>query len=378
MAAITLAGLTRRFSDTKAVDGIDLSIQDGDFLVLLGPSGCGKSTLLRMLAGLLEPSDGTITIGGQDVTHVPPRQRGMAMVFQSYALYPHLSVRQNLAFPLRFGKLGKAERQEKVEQVAAALDIAHLMDRKPKELSGGQRQRVAVGRALVRDPEAFLMDEPLSNLDASLRTSTRQELASLHRRLGATFVYVTHDQVEAMTMATRIVVLNQGRIEQVGTPLDVYDSPASTFVAQFIGSPAMNLIPALLTSSRGHVYLSGADFSARLWEGETEDIDVFLGVRPEHMRLSAQGEQPDVRLPVHLTSTEHLGFEEVIYARAGETAVRVRRPRAADVIEPGPADLGFALEHLHLFDRGSGRRLHWIPDENREPEHAIQAAPAVL
>ncbi|GAA1811058.1 ABC transporter ATP-binding protein [Nesterenkonia flava] len=369
MAAIELSGLTRRFKDTTAVDAVDLTVEDGDFLVLLGPSGCGKSTLLRMLAGLLEPTAGTIRIGNADVTALSPRRRGIAMVFQNYALYPHLSVRQNLSFPLRFAKLTKEEKQQKVAAVAESLDIAALLDRKPKELSGGQCQRVAVGRALVRDPQAFLMDEPLSNLDASLRTSTRQELTSLHRQLGATFIYVTHDQVEAMTMATRIVVLNKGRIEQVGTPLDVYDAPASVFVAQFIGSPAMNLVPATVTSRDGTVHLVGEGISVPLWEGETEDLEVYLGVRPEHLRPLTPHESgsAQVRLGCQLTHTEHLGNEEILYGQVAGTEVRIRRPRTGQA-HPGPsapersADLTFALEHLHLFDRKTGRRLVWLPE----------------
>ena len=244
MSRIQLDGLTKYFGKVTAVDGVSLDIGDGDFMVLLGPSGCGKSTLLRMIAGLAEPGGGRILVDGRDVTHTPPRDRNLAMVFQSYALYPHLSVERNITFPLRARRLPRAQAREKLHEVATVLDLTELLGRKPRELSGGQRQRVALGRALVRDPGAFLMDEPLSNLDAKLRTATRAGLSALHRRLGSTFVYVTHDQVEAMTMATRIAVLNAGRLEQVGTPAQVYDEPASVFVAGFLGSPAMNLLDA--------------------------------------------------------------------------------------------------------------------------------------
>jgi multiple sugar transport system ATP-binding protein len=237
MTSIDLDEIRRHFGPTVALDGVSLDIADGEFLVLLGPSGCGKSTLLRIIAGLLEPTSGRVIVDGTDVTALPPGARDIAMVFQSYALYPHLSVEKNLAFGLRVRHRPKDEIAAKVRAVADQLRLGGLLTRRPRELSGGQRQRVALGRAMVRDPLAFLMDEPLSNLDAQLRTATRLELAELHRRLRTTFIYVTHDQVEAMTMATRIAILNDGHLEQLGTPADVYDEPASAFVASFIGSP---------------------------------------------------------------------------------------------------------------------------------------------
>ena len=275
---------------------ITLTIEDGDFLVLLGPSGCGKTTLLRMIAGLLEPTTGRIVLDGADITEQPSKKRDLAMVFQSYALYPHLSVRRNLAFPLRVRRLAREEIDRRVTAVAESREIGHLLDRKPKELSGGQRQRVAVGRALVRDPRAFLMDEPLSNLDAKLRTQTRQELTALHRRLRATFVYVTHDQIEAMTMATRIAVLNAGRIEQCGTPEEVYDRPESVFVAGFLGSPAMNLVDAQVVGLAGMVSVTSDALTGDLWPGRTEDRDVVLGFRPEHVEIADGARGDGIRL----------------------------------------------------------------------------------
>ncbi|MBM4686307.1 ATP-binding cassette domain-containing protein [Rhodococcus hoagii] len=286
--SIRIESLGRTFGGVTAVDDISMEIRDGDFLVLLGPSGCGKTTLLRMIAGLLEPTSGRIVLDGEDITSAPARKRDVAMVFQNYALYPHLSVARNLGFPLRVRKVPKEEAADRVDEVAQQLEIAHLLDRKPKELSGGQRQRVAVGRAIVRNPKAFLMDEPLSNLDAKLRTATRRELTELHRRLGATFVYVTHDQVEAMTMATRIALLNRGAVEQIGTPEEVYDRPASVFVAGFLGSPAMNLLDATVLSIRGTVRAEAPGLRADLWAGTTEDLDVVLGIRPEHLRTGTR------------------------------------------------------------------------------------------
>lgn len=367
MGTINITGLTRAFKGTVAVDAIDLDIADGDFCVLLGPSGCGKTTLLRMLAGLLEPTSGTIEIDGADVTDVPSKKRDIAMVFQSYALYPHLSVRKNLEFPLTQAhkntgapKMPKDEMAVRVEEVAKSLEIDHLLDRLPKALSGGQRQRVAVGRALVREPKAFLMDEPLSNLDAALRTKTRQELSALHQRLGATFVYVTHDQVEAMTMATKIVVINKGRIEQVGTPLDVYDRPSSTFVAKFIGSPAMNLIPAQVTATGGMVRVHGGSFSADLWKGDTQDIDVLLGARPEHLRRLRAGEpDPAIAFPVEVTNVEQLGHETIVYGHTAGADLCLRTHRVSDIAVGDTLRLGLDLDRIHIFDSASGRRLEW-------------------
>jgi multiple sugar transport system ATP-binding protein len=361
VGSITIERVSRRFGSTVAVDDVSLTVDDGDFLVLLGPSGCGKSTLLRMLAGLLPTTEGRFLVDDVDVSHQHARHRDLAMVFQSYALYPHLSVASNLAFPLRARKLNKQDIREQVERVAELLEIRHLLDRKPKQLSGGQRQRVAVGRALVREPKAFLMDEPLSNLDAKLRTATRHELVDLHRRLGATFVYVTHDQVEAMTMATKIAVLNAGRLEQVGTPLDVYAKPASVFVASFLGSPPMNLVDAGITCDHGAVQIVGDGISADLWTGTTPSLDVVLGFRPEHLLINGAG---PLQLELMVQTVERLGHENLVFCTFGVEQRRVilRTPADVFVAEGQVLRANVAVEHLHLFDRESGRRLEWQPD----------------
>ncbi len=375
MSAIEIRGLARRFGSTVAVNSVDLSIDDGDFLVLLGPSGCGKTTLLRMLAGLLEPTSGQVLLDGRDITHEPSKRRDLAMVFQSYALYPHLSVASNLAFPLRVRRTPRAQVDQQVAEVAASLEIDHLLDRKPRQLSGGQRQRVAVGRALVRAPRAFLMDEPLSNLDAKLRTATRQELTDLHRRLGATFVYVTHDQVEAMTMATKIAVLNQGDLEQLGTPEEVYDRPASVFVAGFLGSPAMNLLDAVLTTDRGQVrVVAGQGGGGTLWEGATPDIEAVLGVRPEHLTVVDQvPEGHGIVFAGVVDVVENLGSEQVVYVRTGERRLAARVARTVRVRAGDRALLHATAEHAHLFDRRTGRRLEWVPEAASAPHGAALA-----
>jgi multiple sugar transport system ATP-binding protein len=375
MGTIEIAGLTRTFKGVTAVDDVTLTIDDGDFLVLLGPSGCGKTTLLRILAGLLEPTAGTITVDGTDVTRTPSRRRDLAMVFQSYALYPHLTVAKNLAFPLttRRGapRPPRAEIERRITEVARMLDIAHLLQRRPRELSGGQRQRVAVGRALVRNPRAFLMDEPLSNLDAKLRTATRHELTDLHRSLGATFVYVTHDQVEAMTMATKIVVLDRGRIEQVGTPAEVYDRPATRFVAEFIGSPAMNLLDAELAGVAGQVFVNAAGLSGRLWPGRLDPAPVTLGVRPEHLRPVGSADTTEHRgllIDAVVETVENLGNEEIAYCRTESgDAVAVRGGRTGALAEGAPVTLAADPDRIHLFDRDTGVRLEWVEDPVPDP-----------
>ncbi|EOM77313.1 sn-glycerol-3-phosphate ABC transporter ATP-binding protein UgpC [Rhodococcus rhodnii] len=362
MGSIRIRELTKKYGDVAAVDGISMDIDDGEFLVLLGPSGCGKTTLLRMIAGLLGPTSGSILLDDVDITDAPSRQRDVAMVFQNYALYPHLSVQKNLAFPLRVRRTDKAEIEERVRDAAGQLDIDHLLDRKPKELSGGQRQRVAVGRAIVRNPRAFLMDEPLSNLDAKLRTATRRELGALHRRLGATFVYVTHDQVEAMTMATRIALLDGGKVEQIGTPEEVYDRPASVFVAGFLGSPPMNLLDGDVAADSERVVVDAPGVRAPLWHGETERRDVVLGVRPEHLRIAEPDDE--VRFDAVVDLLENLGSEEIAHCVVGETGTtlsfRGRRPTGLHV--GAHVVLTADLTDLHLFDRTSGRRLDWVPD----------------
>ncbi|MDQ1375396.1 MAG: sn-glycerol 3-phosphate transport system ATP-binding protein, partial [Actinomycetota bacterium] len=305
-------------------------------LVLLGPSGCGKSTALRMVAGLEEPTDGAILIGDQRVDGIDPKDRDLAMVFQSYALYPHKSVRQNIEFPLRSRKVPSAERVKLVDDAAGQLGLTALLDRKPRELSGGQRQRVALARAIVRQPAVFLMDEPLSNLDAKMRTATRAELVELHQRLGTTFVYVTHDQVEAMTMGSRVAVLEGGALQQVGAPQEVYDRPANTFVAQFIGSPPMNILPGPLATPLG--------------VGSSE---VVVGVRPEHLQLGSTGIDALVRV------VESLGHERhIVCTLSGGDQVIVRTAAGADAPAEGAAvHLHADRAHLHLFDARTGDRI---------------------
>ncbi|MFB9857109.1 ABC transporter ATP-binding protein [Paenarthrobacter aurescens] len=349
-----------------AVKNISLTVEDGEFLVLLGPSGCGKTTLLRMIAGLLDPTSGTLELDGRDITTVPSKKRDLAMVFQSYALYPHLSVAKNLAFPLTVRRTDKQLIKERVESVAEMVEIGHLLDRKPRELSGGQRQRVAVARALVREPKAFLMDEPLSNLDAKLRTATRQELAGLHRRLGATFIYVTHDQVEAMTMATKIALLNGGELEQLGTPEELYDKPASIFAAGFLGSPATNLLDAGLGTSGGFVTVMGPSIEAVLWPGDTPQQDIVLGIRPEHLTINAPASAAaaptaGAALRGVVELSENLGSEQIIYCRVGSKRVAVRAPRDEHWELGSAVILSAHADRLHLFDRASGRRLEWQP-----------------
>jgi len=373
MAGIVLDRIGKSFGGSVALDGISLDVADGELLVLLGPSGCGKSTLLRIIAGLIEPDAGRVIIGQRDMTGTPPRDRDVAMVFQSYALYPHLTVRRNLGFGLRARRRPRAEVDAKVTATARRLGLDGLLDRRPRELSGGQRQRVAVGRAMVRDPAVFLMDEPLSNLDAQLRTATRVELAELHRSLAATFVYVTHDQVEAMTMATRIVVLNHGRIEQVGTPADIYAEPASVFVAGFIGAPPMNLLPATAGGARGQVRLHGPGIEATLWDGTLDERPVIAGVRPERLRLVSEehGEPAagEVGLSMTVTAVENLGGEEIAIGQVGEQRVCFRGERPLAVTAGQPVRLRCPAADLRLFDPGSGRRLRWVPDPDvRDPD----------
>ncbi|MBP2371826.1 ABC transporter ATP-binding protein [Pseudonocardia parietis] len=360
MSRIQIEGLTRRFGDVAAVDGISLDVADGEFLVLLGPSGCGKSTLLRMIAGLTAPSGGRILLDDRDITAAAPRERNLAMVFQSYALYPHLTVAKNIGFPLRTRRRKDAD--AKIAEVAAVLGLEQLLDRRPRALSGGQRQRVALGRALVRDPGAFLLDEPLSNLDATLRTATRGELSDLHRRLGSTFVYVTHDQIEAMTMATRIAVLNGGRLEQVGTPEQVYDAPASTFVAGFIGSPAIGLLAAQLRSADGELRAQGDGIDIPLGVlGDSGGRDVLVGVRPEHLRVGAG----DTQLRGTVRHVENLGGEEVAHVEIGAGRVAVRGPRPLCLAVGDHITLTCEPDRVHLFSATSGRRLVRTPDPDR-------------
>ncbi|TFL18329.1 ABC transporter ATP-binding protein [Jannaschia formosa] len=344
MADLALRSLTKAYGQTEVLHGIDLTVADGEFVVLVGPSGCGKSTTLRLIAGLEDVTAGAIEIGGRDVARLEPKQRDIAMVFQNYAIYPHMSVRKNIAFGLRSSNLPKADKARRVDEVAELLGMTPLLDRKPNQLSGGQRQRVAIGRAMVRDPKVFLFDEPLSNLDAQLRTQMRLEIKKLHQRVGTTIVFVTHDQVEAMTLADRIVIMKDGHIRQVGTPSEVYRSPADTFVARFIGAPSMNLIEGHAVS--GTVTLaSGGTMPLARGKG-----DVLLGVRPDDLH-PVDG---PALIEGRVTVQEPLGPDTLIYVetRAGEIIAKAdaRTPPAVG----STVRLGAAPEDVHLFDRESG------------------------
>ncbi|HVG46989.1 MAG TPA: ABC transporter ATP-binding protein [Rubellimicrobium sp.] len=333
MGQITLNGVTKRFGDVEVIPPLDLDVNDGEFVVFVGPSGCGKSTLLRLIAGLEDTSDGRIVIDGKDATALSPAQRGLAMVFQSYALYPHMSVRKNIAFPLKMAGLPKEEQDRKIEAAAKVLNLTNYLDRRPGQLSGGQRQRVAIGRAIVREPSAFLFDEPLSNLDAALRVGMRMEISELHEKLKTTMIYVTHDQVEAMTMADKIVVLNAGRIEQVGSPLELYRAPRNTFVAGFIGSPKMNLITGP----------EAARFNAHT-----------IGIRPEHIRVHPTA--GDWRGTVGVS--EHLGSDTFFHVHDTDLGPSIT-VRAGGEIAISHGDTIFLTpepDKIHRFDQ-NGLRL---------------------
>src|SRR5690349_11703817 len=334
MAALSANEIVKKFGEVNAVDGISLAVRDGEFMVLLGPSGCGKTTFLRIIAGLEKPTAGDIVIGGEVVNDIPPRARGIAMVFQSYGLYPHFTIWDNIAFPLKTQRVPRPQIKAKVEWAALLLGIEHLLDRRPRQLSGGERQRVALARALVREPTAFLLDEPLSNLDAKLRASARNEIKQFQQRIGTTTIYVTHDQVEAMGMGDRIAVIDHGRIRQIGTPTEIYDDPADTFVATFLGSPPMNLV-----GRNGRLF----------------------GFRPEYfLPREAVGQTDDV-IPFTFNATreEYLGAERLLYGEVDGSKAVARFPSTADIsAHPGRA-LEFVVprQHLRLFDRESGLRV---------------------
>ena len=362
MAGVTLEKVTKRFGETSVIEGIDLAIRDREFMVLVGPSGCGKSTLLRMVAGLEEITSGTIAIGERVVNDVPPKDRDIAMVFQNYALYPHMTVRENLEFGLKIRKTGRPEIDRLVKEASEILGIAPLLTRRPKQLSGGQRQRVALGRAIVRKPAVFLFDEPLSNLDAKLRVQMRAEIKKLQHRLGTTAIYVTHDQVEAMTMGHRIAVLHAGKLQQVGAPLEVYERPANLFVANFIGTPPMNFVKgtlgdggAVLEASSFRLPLPQALRAAAAGKGGRK---VVLGVRPEHVldaEAAARGETAPLELTVDIVET--LGDELVVHGRSAEDALVFKRDahRAPEV--GSRVRVKLELSQLHLFDAETELRL---------------------
>jgi multiple sugar transport system ATP-binding protein len=358
MASVRLRGIQKRYGDNLVIKGIDLDVEDGQFVVFVGPSGCGKSTLLRMIAGLEDISGGTLELGGQPCNDVDPAKRGIAMVFQSYALYPHMTVAENMGFALKLAKVPKGEIAQRVERAAAILQIGHLLTRKPKALSGGQRQRVAIGRAIVRKPEVFLFDEPLSNLDAALRAQTRVELAQLHRELGSTMIYVTHDQVEAMTLGQKIVVFNGGHIEQAGTPLELYERPANRFVAGFLGSPRMNFIPVTLVGEQG------AAAAVRLPDGGMAEVAadagrarvgaaLTLGVRPEHLRLSADADDGAGGMGASVALVEYLGDVVLVHLQvAGVDGTLVAKVQAGAAVPAVGTRvvLQFEAGHTYLFD----------------------------
>jgi multiple sugar transport system ATP-binding protein len=324
MSAITLRKVRKAFGNTEVIPGADLEIRDGEFIVFVGPSGCGKSTLLRIIAGLEDTTSGEIIIDGRDVANVGPSERGLAMVFQSYALYPHMSVRKNISFPLQMAKMAQSDIDARVAHAAKTLNLTEYLDRKPGQLSGGQRQRVAIGRAIVREPKAFLFDEPLSNLDAALRVNMRVFIMQLHQSLKTTMIYVTHDQVEAMTMADRIVVLNKGHIEQVGSPLDLYNKPQSLFVAGFIGSPKMNFLE-----------------------------DNTLGIRPEHIDLNAKKGEWEGKVML----TEHLGSDTFLHVDAGKRGKLIVRAAGENTAQPGDAIWMTPVKgRLHHFNK-DGRAI---------------------
>jgi multiple sugar transport system ATP-binding protein len=365
MAEVTFKGVKKAYGAVTVIPHFDLDIRDQEFMVLVGPSGCGKSTALRMIAGLEEVSEGTIEIDHRVVNDVPPKDRDIAMVFQSYALYPHMSVRENLQFGLKIRKTPRAEMDRRVDEAARILGITEFLDRKPKQLSGGQRQRVALGRAIVRQPKVFLFDEPLSNLDAKLRVQMRAEISKLQKKLKTTTVYVTHDQIEAMTMGDRIAVMNRGELQQVGTPLEVYEQPANLFVASFIGTPPMNLIPATLADGGTVVAASGFRMPVpeafRAFAGGSAGQDgkkVMLGIRPENIReATREGGGATVSVTAHAEFVEPLGHEVIVHGRVGDDLLvaKVDPHRAPEMGATVP--LVIEVEAAHLFDAASEQRL---------------------
>ena len=381
MATVTFEHVVKKYGEVLAVDDLNLDIQDGEFMVLVGPSGCGKTTSLRMIAGLEEITAGELKIGDRVVNDVAPKDRDIAMVFQSYALYPHMTVRDNLAFGLKLRKVPKQDIDRRVKEAADILDIGRYLDRKPKELSGGQRQRVALGRAIVREPAVFLMDEPLSNLDAKLRVQTRAELARLHQRLRTTTVYVTHDQVEAMTMGSRIAVMSEGVLQQVGTPQQLYDHPVNRFVAGFIGSPAMNFVDVTISGSGDSTTLEAPDMDVpvpnhlRSAIGRISSGKAVAGFRPDHLDLGPGG--PNMAT-IHGRAdvVEYLGAQELLHvSAAGKDLVAI--VNASRQVRPGDdITLTLPLDKLHIFDSETGMSATQLTDTPAAVDSAPPAAPA--
>ena len=365
MATVTISQVKKVYGSTQVIHGVDVDISDGEFCVLVGPSGCGKSTLLRMIAGLEEISAGTISIGKRVVNDVPPKERDIAMVFQNYALYPHMTVRDNMAFALMLAKKDKATIRSKVGSAAEILALTPLLDRYPRQLSGGQRQRVAMGRAIVRDPQVFLFDEPLSNLDAKLRVAMRSEIKELHQRLKTTSIYVTHDQIEAMTMGDRIVVMKDGRVEQNGSPLDLYDHPANMFVAGFIGSPSMNFLPGTLRRAGAESWVElrdGTRLAAPVHAGGNDGQAVVLGTRPEHLTLV-----DDSGIPAHVVVVEPTGAETLVLCRQGDAELAAVFRERHDFAPGSTIHLQPDLQRAHLFDADTGQRLTASTGAGRDP-----------
>ncbi len=365
MATVHLDALFKRYANgVPAVNGVSLDVADGEFIVVVGPSGCGKSTLLRMIAGLETVTEGRVVIDGAEVNRREPGDRDIAMVFQNYALYPHMTVEGNMAYGLRNRRVPKAEIAERVRRAAEILELSELLQRRPSQLSGGQRQRVAMGRAIVREPKAFLFDEPLSNLDAKLRVQMRVEIKRLQRRLGTTAIYVTHDQVEAMTLADRLVVMNGGIAEQIGPPLELYDAPATTFVAGFLGAPAMNLLAA---EWDGRFARLASGLALALPDLDRAPGPLTLGIRPEHLHFAA-----DSRADATVELVEPLGADTLVHLRLGDAMV-VARPTGTVGLASGDAvALDWPAAHIHLFD-AEGRRILWTPSE-RETRSCLPVA----
>jgi multiple sugar transport system ATP-binding protein len=361
MAEVVLEDIVKDYGDVRAVDHVSMSIADGEFVALVGPSGCGKTTLLNMVAGLIELTSGTIAIGGKVVNDLDPKDRDIAMVFQNYALYPSKSVAENLAFPLQMRKLAKAEIAQRVQRAADILSIQPLLQRRPKQLSGGQQQRVALGRAIVRDPKAFLMDEPLSNLDAKLRVQMRAELKRLHQEIRSTVIYVTHDQMEAMTMADRIAVMSGGVVQQMGTPDEIYERPSNTFVAGFVGSPAMNFVPADLVVNNGQAVVRGDGWDLALSPANASRArassqgQLILGIRHGHVRLL-----PDTSpngIPGTIYTVEPTGDITYVHAQLGDQFLVASTTERFQGSADQPVRLEFDQEHLYVFDRATGEAL---------------------
>jgi len=355
MAGVNLSKIVKAYGSVQVVHGIDLMVEEKEFVVLVGPSGCGKSTTLRMIAGLEEITAGDLTIDERRMNRVAPKDRDVAMVFQNYALYPHLNVADNMAFGLRIRKMPGAEIKATIKDVAEVLGLTEYLDRRPADLSGGQRQRVAMGRAIVRHPKVFLFDEPLSNLDAKLRTQMRAEIKRLHNRLGVTSIYVTHDQVEAMTLADRIVVMNDGAIEQVGTPMELFNNPANTFVASFLGSPPMNQLKGTLTASGVRIGATEIKLSSAI--SSHAGRDVIVGIRPEHVTLSAGAQSS--RLPIMLDLVEPLGSEALLHARYEDATMVFKVDTNGDIDHlSGVSEVHVPADTVKLFDAETGIALH--------------------